>query len=451
MASKDLTQGPLRAQLISLALPVLGAMILQSLFAIIDLAFVARLGAEAVAGLSISLQVFFIVLALGQVLSTTALASISQSYGAGKLEDAWSAFSAFTIISASVGLVTMVLAYVFAAPYVAFFTDDPGVFDQGLRYFKITALTFFTQQLLIVTGYSFRGSGDFVRPMQLMAMSVVANMVLDPLLIFGLGPFPAMGIEGAAWATVMGQCLALVGYGFVLMRAGKDPDALRLRRPVFSAEFVQRIFTRGLPAGLQFLLLSVLLAMVLQSVKPYGALWTSTSGGGFRLLQQTLLPMVAVGSAAAAIAGQCYGAGDLQRVRDVASLAIRTLMVYGLVAALVLTFGGQYFGYVFADTPEGLELAGRYFLWSGLTTFGFSMMFVPMTLLQALGRPIGTMMGAIVRVFILFFCLKFIIPAFGMVPEWIWGFTTLTSLMEGAVALFILRYQLNAVESELAM
>jgi putative MATE family efflux protein len=448
MAAKDLTRGALGRQLFSLALPVLGAMLLQSLFAVIDLAFVARLGPEAVGGLSISLQIFFVVLALAQVLSTTALASVSQSYGAGRHEQAWSAFSAFLGLSAAIGLVSMVLAFVFAPHYVGFFTDDAGVYEQGLLYFRISTVTFFTQQMLIVTGFCHRGSGDFIRPMKMMAMAVVVNLVLDPLLIFGLGPFPAMGIAGAAWATVIGQTSACLGYAIHLLRAPTQPEALRLGRPHLDRAFLGRILRRGLPAGVQFMVLSVLLGLVLEAVKPFGPSWTATSGGGFRILQQTILPMVAVGGAAAAIAGQSFGAGRLARVRAICWLAVRVLVAYGLLASLALMLGGRDLGRIFADTAEGLDLAHRYFRWSGPMALAFSMIFVPMAVLQALGRPTATMVAAIGRVILLFVGLHAIMPALGLAPEWIWGFTTLSGLVEGGVALLILRWQLRVIESE---
>ena len=125
-------------------------MMLQSLYALIDLGFVGRLGEDAVAGLAISLQVFFIILALGQVIATTALANISQAYGAGDLDRARSLFSGYFIVGASVGVVAAITAYTFAPQYVSAFTGRRRGAEQGLIYFRINCVTFFSQLLLIV-------------------------------------------------------------------------------------------------------------------------------------------------------------------------------------------------------------------------------------------------------------------------------------------------------------
>ena len=313
IAARDLTQGSIPEHLVKLATPVILAMLLQSAYALIDLYWVRFLGTASVAALSISLQAFFIILALAQVVAVTALAQISQSYGAGDLRRAHGLFSGFLVVSTVIGLIAAISAYLGAEPYVRFFAPDPSQFIpgsidqdtaieviiQGLDSFEINAITFCTQVIIIVLGNGFRGGGDFLTPVKLMVAAVLINLVLDPILIFGLGGFPEMGLAGAAWATVIAQVLALVGYAFILLRPSKDERSVRLGTPILDRRFFVRLVQKGLPVGIQFALLPIFLGLILYAMKPWGPDWTATAGAGFRVLQQTLLPMVAVGHATA--------------------------------------------------------------------------------------------------------------------------------------------------------
>jgi putative MATE family efflux protein len=432
---------------VALTVPVVGAMLLQSVYALVDLAFVARLGKEAVAGLSVCLQVFFVVLALGQVLAVTALAGISQAYGSGKLKEAWGLFSAFVLVSVGLGVLAAVGAFFGADTYVSWFTDDPETHRQGTIYFQINALTFFSQLLLIVIGNGFRASGDFITPVKLMVVGVLVNLVLDPLLIFGLGPFPRMEIAGAAWATVFSQCIVLVGYAVYLSR-DRGERGIRLGTPAWSKSFFVHLVTRGLPAGAQFFLMSVVLGVVLVAMKPYGPLWTATAGGGFRLLQQAILPMVALGSSTAAIAGQNYGARFPGRIREVTAMARRWMLLYAVVFSVLLMWGGRIVGHLFADTPEGLDAAVLYFYWSAPQLLGFAVSFVPLFVLQALGHAVLPLVAALARMALLVILVFGIIGPRDLGPGLVFGAATVSTYLEAVLDRWLLARKLDAIERE---
>ena len=405
-------------------------MLLQSAYAIIDLAWVSKLGEAAVAGLSISLQAFFIVLAVSQAIATTALADISQAYGAGRIAEARAAFSAYAVLGVGVGTAAAIAAYVTADLYVAIFTADPEVQRLGLEYFEITALTFLLQLLLIVFGNGLRGTGDFTTPTKLMFTSVVINIVLDPVLIFGWGPFEAHGLAGAAWATVIAQTIAVLVYVALLGRPGGRGTGLSWRRPGFSMSLVSKIVTRGLPAGVQFFMLSAVVGIVLGAMREHGASWTAAAGGGFRVMQQCFLPMVALGSAAAAVAGQNLGAQNPRRVARAAWTALRWAMGYGVIVATLLVLGGRVAGRIFAETEAELDVAAVYFLWAGPSVAVFGATYVPTFVLQAAGKAARPMVAAILRVALLATLVFGAIPALGLGPQWVFGAWTVTAALE---------------------
>ncbi|HUJ77060.1 MAG TPA: MATE family efflux transporter, partial [bacterium] len=197
MAARNLSQGPVPKLVVVLALPVLATFLLQSAYALADLWFVGRLGGDAIAALSICLNTFFVVLALGQSVGTGGLAMISQCYGRGEHAVVKEVFQQVVWLGLLVGTVVWLLGWYYARPFVSFFTADPNVLRLGTQFFRIYAATFLTQVLLLASGYAFRAVGDFILPTIVLGGTVLLNVALDPLLIFGLGPIPALGVEGA--------------------------------------------------------------------------------------------------------------------------------------------------------------------------------------------------------------------------------------------------------------
>ena len=411
-------------------------MLLQSVYAIVDLAYVGRLGSESVAGLAVSFQVFFIVLAVAQVISTTALSNVSQAYGRDDVAGARTFFSSYMAIATVVGIVAAAVALASANTYVTTFTEDPGVMVEALAYFKVNTLTFLTQMLLIAFGFNFRGSGDFITPVKVMVASVLTNVILDPILIFGPGPLPAMGIAGAAWATVIGQTVGIVAYAVSLARQ-RDPRALRCVKPVITWHLIKDIAVRGGPAGIQFLMLSALMGVILGAMKSHGAIWTATAGGGFRVLQQTILPIVALSSAAAAISGQNLGAGKIERIREASITAMRWALIYGTIMCFALFFGARLWARLFAE-PHELDVVQLYFHWSAPTTIAFALAFVPTFVLQALGKAILPMAAGVLRILFLIIVVFGVIVPRGMEPQWVFGAAMLSAFVEGIPGVWLL-------------
>ena len=449
IAARDLTKGSIPRHLVTLSVPVALAMGLQSVYAIIDLAFVSRLGETAVAGLAISLQAFFIVLAISQMVATTALAEISQAYGADDVGRARGSFAAFSIAAVAVGAFAAVVAYVSAPVYVGLFARDEAVMAAGLGYFRVTALTFLLQVLLIVFGGGLRASGDFMTPMKLMTVSVLTNLALDPLLIFGLGPFPELGLNGAAWATVISQALAVSIYAVRLIRPRTD-RGIYWTRPRWSSTFFGRLLTRGVPAAVQYFLISAVLGIVLAGVRPYGATWTATAGAGFRVLQQTFLPVIALASAASAISGQNLGAGNPMRVKRAALTALGWTLVYATVVSAMLFLGAPIVGRLFSKGAAELDVAAAYFHWSAPMLVAFAMTYVPTFVLQAAGRTVRPLAAALVRVSILAVLIMWAIPTYELPPVYVFGATTATALLEGVLGVLFLSLFVRKIQSPAA-
>lgn len=400
---------------------------LQSVYALVDLGYVRQLGEASVAGLSVSFQAFFLVLAMAKVVGTTLLARVSRLYGQDDIAEARRVFTRYCAVAAGIGAVAATAAFLSAEHYVSTFTDDPAALREGLAYFRVTALTFLFQLLLVVFGDSLRASGDFVTPVKLMLLSIVVNLVLDPLLIFGLGPVPAMGIAGAAWATVISQALAM---GLYARRFGRNQGERELRwvTPGTDPLLLRELIVRGLPAGLQFFLISAVLGLVLWKVGPHGPAWTASAGGGFRVIQQVFLPVVAVSSAVSAIVGQNLGAGHTDRVRRAALGSLGITVSYGVITSLLLFAFGDRAGLLFIKDPAWLPVAVTYFEWSSWLALAVALTLLPTFVLQAAGQAIQPALVSVCRVALLG---GIVLALPDDRPELVFAAATLTSMLEG--------------------
>jgi putative MATE family efflux protein len=443
MATRDLTAGPIPKHLLSLWLPMLAAMTLQSLYALVNLIFVSQIGDAAISGLSITVQAFFIILAIGQVLGQTALSDIAQAYGRGDLETARRSLSSYVILSVILGVPASFAAWFGAESYVGLFTDDPEILREGIAYFEANAATFLLQLVIIVLSTAVRASGDFVTPMRIMAVSVLLNAALDPILMFTFD----MGIAGAAWATVIAQALSCLTYAWRLSHRDSDPRMLRWGRPLWSRDLLTRVITRGLPAGIQFFLIFVLLGVILAGMKPFGGEWTGAAGGGFRVLQQTWLPLVTLASAAAALGGQNFGARQSDRVRETSRTALRWGLIYGTSAMCVVLLIAPWLSHLAGKSDLQLAHATSYFHWSAPMLVAFALTYIPTFVLQATGHSFMPMVAAIVRVGLVAAFTFFAVPRFGLGPESILIASTVASFIEGLLGWWLLRRFLARLDS----
>lgn len=427
---------------------MLVAMTLQSAYALVNLVFVTQLGDRAVSALAITHQAFFVILAVGQVLGQTALADISQAYGRGDLGRAKGTLSTYSLLAIGLGIVTSIAAWLGSEAYLNVFTDDPEVYKLGVVYFEANAPTFLLQLLIIVFSTAVRASGDFVSPMRVMLISVILNAALDPILMFALD----MGIAGAGWATVIAQVVAVGIYALRLGRPARSkPSApaapgpapmdrtLTWGKPIWERDLFRRVFTRGLPAGIQFFLIFVLLGIVLAGMKSHGPDWTGAAGGGFRILQQTWLPLVTLASAAAALCGQNYGARQAERVAETAAVSLRWGLIFGFAAMALVFLGAPILAHLAAKGENQLAHAVTYFRWSSPMLVAFALTYIPTFMLQAVGHSFSPMIAAFVRVGIVALVTFVIAPMAGWGPESIFVAMTVASFVEGGLGFFLLK------------
>ena len=339
-ASTDILQGPLHRPLIRLALPMLGAFLFQLGFNWVDTFFVARLGAEPLAAVGSSMFVLWSMMAVIELVSVGTLALVARSVGAQRRDEAGAVAVTGGVMALAIAAVGGALSPLILPTIVGFMGHDAGPAELAVDYLQVLFWGYPTLAGFYVLEGIFRGAGDTRFPMLVLTGCFLLNALLDWLLIFGVGPFPEMGVQGAALATV---CSRGVGCIVLLTILTRRAGYLGIARPRLSALHVGRlraIARIGAPAsaaGIGFCAIYVVLVTITNDVG--GTAAVAALALGIRLEGFTYLTSVALGRAAGAMAGQNLGAGNPDRARAAARTAIKTgvcLMIP--LAAIMLIF-----------------------------------------------------------------------------------------------------------------
>ena len=427
-ARTDLTAGSIPKQLLRLSGPIAFSMIMFTLYLMADLYFVGRLGPDAVAAVSISGNAFFVILGLSFVLGIGGMALIAQAFGRKDYEGAAKVYKQSLILSILVGIASSLTGLAIAHPYIAFFGGAGQSLEWGVQYFRIFSISFFFVLILHVIGACYRGMGDTKTPMIIMVLSTILNIILDPLLIFGLLCFPRLGVRGAAIASLLSQFIALAIYIYMILIRGQH---LEIKKPWrLDMSIIKRSLSIGLPSGLTYFLLALNMLITYRVVSIFGTPALASIGIGFRILQSIYMPVVAVTSAMAAIVGQNYGAGKQSRITTTlwTGWAISCgIMISG--TALCRFFPGILIE-IFSNDKSVIHYGIIYLTIMSLGNVIVGTIMTMSAVFQGFGKTYPVLIAAVFDN-VLFACLVFTLPGnFGWGIQSIWWIKLATASIE---------------------
>jgi putative MATE family efflux protein len=404
---KDMTQGRVASHVLQLAAFIALTTTFQTLYFLADLYFVGRLGREAVAGVSLSGNLAFLVLALTQALGVGATALVSQALGRRDRERAELLFNQAFVLSTLTGLAFGAVAFAGRTAYSLRLAADAETAALGSAYLTVFVPALALQFTMVALGSALRGMGDLKVPTLIQVGTVLLNIALAPVLTLGWGTGRPLGVAGAALASLVAiavGCVALVSY----FRRDKSPlrfrPALWRPRPQVWGEML-RI---GLPAGGEFALLAAYMVLVYDITRHFGSPAQAGFGIGVRVMQALFLPAVAVAFATAPVVGQNYGARRGDRVREAfragALLASGLMLVFTAVcqaapAALVGVFSGD--AAVVGFGADYLHIISFNFVASGLVL-------VSSSTFQGIGNTLPPLASSSARL------LLFAVPAYAL-------------------------------------
>ena len=410
--------------------------VLQTTFNVIDMIFVGKLGAEAIAAVSLSGMILMLVITLivGIGIGTTAM--VSRYIGAREASKANEVALQSILFGGVAAAFLAGFGYFFSEPLLKIFRAEPSVVKLGTDYLEIMFLGSFTMFLLFLGAAILRGAGDALTPMLVMVLSTIINIIADPLLIFGLGPFPRLEIRGAAYATVFARGIGMLIILYILIK-GYSFIHISLKKLRFNFKIIWRLIRIAIPASLQMATRSTSGLVMMSIVSMYGTYALAAYGIGLRINMIVMMPGFGLGAATATLVGQNLGAKSPQRAMKSAWMSlIYYEVIMLLIGSLFFLFAPQIIQ-VFNNNPEVIK-EGVSFL--RIITISYAFLAMGIILHQALygaGDTVPPMVITAVSLFIVRIPLAFILPGlFSLHTLGIWLAMAISTVLEGTAVGF---------------
>jgi putative MATE family efflux protein len=439
---QDLTTGPLTRHLLKATSFMLVTMVFQTLYFLIDLYWVGRLGTAAVAGVGIAGNLTFVVLALTQMLGVGTTAVVSHATGRKDHPHALLLFNQSQVLAMGTGVVFLLVGMLVRWPYARAMSADAATAALAADYLLWFIPAMALQFALVAMGSALRAVGNFKPGMVVSTATVTLNMILAPFLIFGWGTGRPLGVAGAAISSLIAIVVGIAWLAtYFLPRTAYLRFEIRDWKPRF--DLWKRMLAIGLPAGFEFAVTAVYLAVVYSITRPFGAAAQAGFGIGMRIIQAGFMPVVALGFSVAPVAGQNFGARQAERVkgtfRDAAWMAAGVMVVFAILchiapAAMVGTFSSD--AAVIAVGTDYLRIISWNFVASGL-------IFVASSMFQAMGNTIPSLVASGVRIALLSGLALAASRMPGFQLRWIWYLSVATVLVQLALAMGFLRHEFS--------
>jgi putative MATE family efflux protein len=323
---QDFTTGSLNRTILLLAVPMVLEMVLESLFAVVDVFWVGRLGANAVATVGLTESLLALVFAIGLGLSLSTTAMVARRIGEKDPEDAAIAGVQSIVLGLLISLGMGIPAGIFAPQLLHLMGASPAIVATGSGYARIALGGCGAIIMLFLNNAIFRGAGDAAIAMRLLWVSNIINLILDPLLIFGIGPFPKLGVTGAALATFSGRSIGVL-YQFYRLMKGTERIRVLVRHVRLHMHVMLRLLKVSLTGMLQFAIANASWIFLVRIVSVFGSDSVAGYTVAIRIVVFFILPAWGLSNAAATLVGQNLGA----RRPDRAEQAVWRTGLYNMI------------------------------------------------------------------------------------------------------------------------
>ncbi len=445
----DLTQGSVHRHLSHLAGVILFGMVFQTLYYLVDLYFVAKVGSEAVAAVSLAGNLMLVTVALTQALTIGTTSLVAHSWGRKDYAEARRVFNQSQVLATGVGVLFVVGAFALRGRFAAGLAADEVTATAVRDYLDWFLPAMGVQFLLVAMAAALRGAGEVKAPMMVQMVAVLLNTILAPILIVGWGTGRPLGVAGAGLATFISIC---AGALLLVLWVRKRHDVLHFEPQHWRPDWGlwRRMLSIGLPTGGEFLLMSVYATLIYGLIRGFGAQAQAGFGVGMRVLQTGFMPALAVGFAVAPLAGQNFGAGHFDRVRQSFKAGLMWVGVIMISFMALCHISPVAMIRPFADDPAVIEVGTEML---GILSFNFlaaGVVFVASAMFQAMGNTVPSLIASGSRL------LLFAVPALvlsgrpGFALRQLWWLSVASVLVQMTLALWLLRREMRIKEGGLA-
>lgn len=356
----NLTKGDITKSLLKLSLPLALTAFIQITYSFVDMFFIGRLGSNALAGVGLAGFLLWIANAMALVPKIGMGVLASQAFGRDNSSETIKILNNGYILTFILGIIYMIIFLIFGDAYVSFFKLSDIASTHARDYIFILALGIIFFFINPVLSQSFQSLGNSLTPFIINSIGLIANIILDPVLIFGLGPFPRMEVRGAALATVLAQLVVTIIFVIVIINKNQLLKS-SISRLDFRRNWMSQIFRLGIPAALMNAYMAVVSMILNKFMAGFGEAAVAAYSVGSQLESITWNTTEGLQIGIAAMVGQNYGAKLYKRVRKVIKKSFQIVFIIGAISMVVLfAFRYQLIKIFVPNDPETIKLGAIY-------------------------------------------------------------------------------------------
>src|SRR6056297_2499630 len=366
---EEILNGPIAKTLFKLAWPVMIGNTMQVAYNLADTFWLGRVGADAVAALSVGFPLVFLMVSIGAGITVAGTTLVAQYMGMGNEEKVNKITAQIFVFVGSLSIILGLIGFLFNEPVLNLMGAPENIIGDASAYLEIISLGVPFMFAFFIFSALLRGYGDTKTPMKFMVASTLLNIVIDPLLIFGVGFLPQLGVKGAAYATVFSRAVAGI-YGVYILFKGNKGLSLTLESLKPDFKVIKKILVLGFPSAGEQSVVALGMTVLMSIVSEFGTMVVAAYGIGSRILSVVMLPSRGIATATTTMVGQNLGADNVNRAEK--SAWISSGIIFGLLTALALLFNlfpAQIIA-VFNSNPEVIDIGVSFLRIVGFS-FGF--------------------------------------------------------------------------------
>lgn len=403
---------PIPKLVLTMSFPIMISMLVQSLYNIVDGIFVSRINENALTATSIaySAQMLQIAVAVGTGVGVNAV--VSRYLGAKEWDKVNKSATTGLFLSIISSFLFVIWGIFGTRPFIGLFTEDPEILEMGTEYLQICQIFATGIFLGTITQRLLQATGRTVSSMFAQIAGAVVNIIFDPLLIFGIGFFPEMGIAGAAAATVLGQWTAAL-IGMILNKVQNKEILFVFQSFHFDRDIIIAIYKVGFPTILMQAIGSIMMALMNLILVMFSTTAVAFFGVYYKLQNFLFMPMNGLGQGSLPIVGYNYGAKDMERVKQTSKMAIATGALIGAVGTIVFLIIPEYLLQLFAASAEMTDMGVSALRIISITFILAAVTMITGYIISGLGNGTVNMIAAALRQIILLIPCVFILGTVG--------------------------------------
>ncbi len=445
---KNLTEGKIRSTLVKLALPTMGTGFIQMAYNLTDILWLGRLSTEAVAAAGAAGFFLWLASSFAMISQVGVGVNVAQCNGKGDIEMAKKYISNGFQLDVFIALTYSLILVLFRHQLIGFFNlQDENVIEMAVDYLTIIGAGVVFHFLNPVFSAILNSSGNSLTPFKANTVGLISNIVIDPILIFGIGPFPAMGIKGAALATIMAQFFVSMIFIFI----GKVKGTIYSHIKLFAKpdmEIIRKIAKVGMPPAFQSTIHAFINMVITKIIAAFGPVAVAVQSVGSQIESITWMTADGFSAAISAFTGQNYGAGKTDRIKEGYKQGIQILGGIGIFTTLLLIFGAKPLFTIFIpNDPSAISEGINYLRILGMSQFLMSIEIGTTGAFNGLGKTLPpTINGVVLNILRIPAAIILSSTALGL--SGVWLSISISSNLKGIILFLLFRRALKNIVSE---